>query len=165
VLCALCFARRSSLVALAAGGLYPVPWVGGGAPWALDPLPFASAISDAIRSHLLSKEHMQLGWVVRWVLSSPPRTTPRLGGAAVSCQYLPCSFLLAPRAPALRLGIKAPPSRSALAPVESPSPGAPTPTQQPGKPPCFVCLSSLRAMCLQTRDGTESPHSAAGRGI
>jgi hypothetical protein len=46
-----------------------------------------------------SKEHMELGWVVRWVLSTPPGHTPRLGGAAVSCQYLPCSFALALRAP------------------------------------------------------------------
>jgi hypothetical protein len=53
---------------------------------------------------------MQLGWVVRWVLSTPPGP-PRgwaLGGAAVSCQYIPCSFVLAPRGPALRLGVKAP---------------------------------------------------------
>jgi hypothetical protein len=52
---------------------------------------------------------MQLGWVVCCVLSTHPRVTPRLGDAAgvCSCQYLPCSFLLAPpRAPALRLGSK-----------------------------------------------------------
>jgi hypothetical protein len=39
---------------------------------------------------------------------APPQATPRLGGAAVSCQYFPCSFVLAPRAPSLRLGVKAP---------------------------------------------------------
>jgi hypothetical protein len=38
--------------------------------------------------------------VVRWVLSlvvlsTPPRATPRLGGVYVSCQYPPCSFVLA----------------------------------------------------------------------
>jgi hypothetical protein len=54
-----------------------------------------------------SKEHMQLGWVVRWVLITP-RATPRLGGAAVSCQYFPFSFTLALRAPGLRLGVNAP---------------------------------------------------------
>jgi hypothetical protein len=38
----------------------------------------------------------------------PSRAIPRLGGAVVSCQYLPCSFVLALRAPGLRLGFKAP---------------------------------------------------------
>jgi hypothetical protein len=55
-----------------------------------------------------SKEHIQLGWVVRWVLSTPPaRATPRLGGVYVSCQYFPCSFVLALRELGLRLGVKA----------------------------------------------------------
>jgi hypothetical protein len=57
------------------------------------------------------KEQMQLGGVVRWVLippPPPPRATPRLGGAAVSCQYFPCSFVLALRELGLRLGVKAP---------------------------------------------------------
>ena len=54
-----------------------------------------------------SKEHIQLGWVVRWVLNAPPRVTPRLGGVYVSCQYLPCSFVLALRELGLRLGVKA----------------------------------------------------------
>jgi hypothetical protein len=53
---------------------------------------------------------------------APPRATPRLGGVYVSCQYFPCSFVLALRELGLRLGVKAPLSRSALAPVES-SPG------------------------------------------
>jgi hypothetical protein len=53
------------------------------------------------------KEHIQLGWVVRWVLSTPPRATPRLGGVYVSCQYFPCSFVLALRKLGLRLGVKA----------------------------------------------------------
>jgi hypothetical protein len=56
---------------------------------------------------------MQLGWVVRWVLSTPPgHPTAALGGggAAVSCQYryFPCSFVLALRELGLRLGVKAP---------------------------------------------------------
>jgi hypothetical protein len=55
-----------------------------------------------------SKEHIQLGWVVRWVLSTHPRATPRLGGVSVSCQYFPCSFVLALRELGLRLGVKAP---------------------------------------------------------
>jgi hypothetical protein len=49
----------------------------------------------------------------------PPRATPRLGGAAVSCQYVPCSFVLALRELGLRLGVKAPLPLRALAPVES----------------------------------------------
>jgi hypothetical protein len=67
-----------------------------------------------------SRGHMQLGWVVRWVLSTPPGP-PHGWAAAVSCQYFPCSFVLALRELGLRLRINAP-SRSALAPVES-SPG------------------------------------------
>ena len=39
---------------------------------------------------------------------APPRATPRLGGVYVSCQYFPCSFVLALRELGLRLGVKAP---------------------------------------------------------
>ena len=38
---------------------------------------------------------------------APPRATPRLGGVYVSCQYFPCSFVLALRELGLRLGAKA----------------------------------------------------------
>jgi hypothetical protein len=41
---------------------------------------------------------------------APPRATPRLGGvyvSGVSCQYFPCSFVLALRELGLRLGVKA----------------------------------------------------------
>ena len=38
---------------------------------------------------------------------APPRATPRLGGVYVSCQYFPCSFVLALRELGLRLGVKA----------------------------------------------------------
>jgi hypothetical protein len=42
-------------------------------------------------------------------LAPPPRATPRLGaGVYVSCQYFPCSFVLALRELGLRLGVKAP---------------------------------------------------------
>jgi hypothetical protein len=39
---------------------------------------------------------------------APPRATPRLGGVytCVSCQYFPCSFVLALRELGLRLGVK-----------------------------------------------------------
>jgi hypothetical protein len=66
-----------------------------------------------------SKEHIQLGWVVRWVLSTPPGRTPRLGGVYVPCQYFPCSFVLALRELGLRLG-------------QSPTPA---PHQLPWSPP------------------------------
>jgi hypothetical protein len=56
-----------------------------------------------------SKEHMQLGWASSVGSLAHPRATPRLGGAAVSCQYFPCSFVLALRELGLRLGVKAPP--------------------------------------------------------
>jgi hypothetical protein len=65
------------------GGIFSVSW---GARWNLEPPAFASAI----KCHQTSKEHIQLGWVVRWVLSTPPapgpRATPRLGGVYVPCQ-------------------------------------------------------------------------------
>jgi hypothetical protein len=59
-----------------------------------------------------SKEHMQLGWVVRWVLSTPP-SHPAAGRPVRPCSASTSLAhfysLLAPRAPAaLRLGIKAP---------------------------------------------------------
>jgi hypothetical protein len=71
---------------------------------------------------MASKEHIQLGWVVRWVLSTPPG--PPHGWAVFPCRastslaplYSPCASL------AFGWGSKLL-SRSALAPVESP-PGA-----------------------------------------
>jgi hypothetical protein len=78
-----------------------------------------------------AKEHIahatcntQLGWVVRW----QPLATPRLGGAAVSCQYFPCSFVLAlalRASSAFYWGSKSKPALPlrALAPVGSCSPG------------------------------------------
>jgi hypothetical protein len=70
-----------------------------------------------------SKEHMQLGWVVRWVLITHPGPpcgwAPvrrcRASTASLAPLYSPCAL------PAFGRGSK-PPSRSALAPVES-SPG------------------------------------------
>jgi hypothetical protein len=72
-----------------------------------------------------SKEHMQLGWVVRWVLSAPPGHPAAGRCGRVACRasasaslaplYSPCA------SPAFDRGSK-PPSRSALAPVGS-SPG------------------------------------------
>jgi hypothetical protein len=68
--------------------------------------------SDVI-SHQNGTSNSELGWVVRWVLSTP-RATPRPDGWAVppcrvSCQYFPCSFvLLALRELGLRLGVRAP---------------------------------------------------------
>jgi hypothetical protein len=71
----------------------------------LDPLPFTNR-----KCHQMSsKEHIQLGWVVRWVLGTHPGPPHGwAGGAAVSCQYFPCSFVLALRELGLRLGVKAP---------------------------------------------------------
>jgi hypothetical protein len=85
----------------------------------LGPSPFASA--SAIKWHQKSTWN-SAGSSVKSL--APPRATPRLGGAVVSCQYFPCSFALALRAPGLWLGVKAPPSRSALAAVGS-SPAGP----------------------------------------
>jgi hypothetical protein len=68
----------------------------------LDPFPFAIAIKCHQKS-TCNSAGSSVGSL------APPRATPRLGGAAVSCQYFPCSFVPALRAPGLRLGVKAPP--------------------------------------------------------
>jgi hypothetical protein len=65
------------------------------------PPPFASAI----KCHQKSTSN-SVGSSVGSL--APLRATPRLGGAAVSCQYFPCSFVLALRELGLRLGVKAP---------------------------------------------------------
>jgi hypothetical protein len=104
-----------------AGGLCPVFW--GARCWALGPFPFAGV--SVISHQMPSKEHMQLGWVVRWVLSAPPGHPAAGRCGRVACRasasaslaplYSPCA------SPAFDRGSK-PPSRSALAPVGS-SPG------------------------------------------
>ena len=66
----------------------------------LDPFPFASAI----KCHQKSTSN-SAGSSVGSL--APPRATPRLGGVYVSCQYFPCSFVLALRELGLRLGVKA----------------------------------------------------------
>jgi hypothetical protein len=101
-----------------------------------------------------SKEHIQLGWVVRWVISTP-RATPRLGGVCVPCQYLPSSFVLALRELGLRLGVKS------QLPLRASSRGAP-----PGAPNAlsvFIpgCLSWLTpARASKTRLGVCSAGGA-----
>jgi hypothetical protein len=82
-----------------AGGLYLNSWGG----WWMQggPSPFASAIKCHQKS-TCNSAGSSVGSLAH------PRATPRLGGAAVSCQYFPCSFALALRAPGLRLGVKAP---------------------------------------------------------
>ena len=66
----------------------------------LDPPTFASAI----KCHQKSTSN-SAGSSVGSL--APPRATPRLGGVYVSCQYFPCSFVLALRELGLRLGVKA----------------------------------------------------------
>jgi hypothetical protein len=84
----------------------------------LDPPTFASAI----KCHQKSTSNSAGSSVGS--LAPPPRATPRLGGVYVSCQYLPCSFVLCTRPARARpsIGGQSPNSRSAPAPVES-SPG------------------------------------------
>jgi hypothetical protein len=95
-------ALRMSDVCISAGGLYPIPW---GAR-CVGPPPVRKC------HQMPSKEHMQLGWVVRWVLSTPPGhpTAGRRCGRVVPvpASYYPCSFVLALRELGLRLGAKAP---------------------------------------------------------
>jgi hypothetical protein len=68
----------------------------------LGPFPFASAIKSHQKS-TCNSAGSSVGSL------APHRATRlQLGGAAVSCQYFPCSFVLAPRAHGLRLGVKAP---------------------------------------------------------
>jgi hypothetical protein len=68
-----------------------------------------------------SKEHIQLGWVVRWVLSTPPG--PPHGWAVCTCRASTClAPLYSPCASSAFDWVSKPHSRSAPAPVES-SPG------------------------------------------
>jgi hypothetical protein len=53
----------------------PISW-GLGCSCSLGPPTF---FASAIKHQMSSKEHIQLGWVARWVLSTPRRATPRLG--------------------------------------------------------------------------------------
>jgi hypothetical protein len=75
------------------------------------------------RSQVPSKEHIQLGWVVRWILSTPPGHP----AAGRCCRVVPvpplllCTLYSPCASSAFDWGSK-PPSRSALAPVGS-SPG------------------------------------------
>jgi hypothetical protein len=82
-----------------------------------------------------------------WWYPVPPPATPRLGGAAVSCQYFPCSYVPALREPGLFDRGPNPPSRSALAPVGS-SPG---PVLSPVTVLSNPQFASLKPW-LQTRD-------------
>ena len=87
------FGVRSS-----AQGGYPIPW---GARW--------TPSHSQVPSNVIKRAHVtRLGRRPLGPYLAHPRATQRLGGAAVSCQYFPCSFVLAPRAPGLRLGTKAP---------------------------------------------------------
>jgi hypothetical protein len=100
----------------APGGLSSIPW---GARWALDPPAFASAI----KCHQKSTSN-SAGSSVGSL--APPRATPDPAagrgcwGVYVSCQYFPCSFVLALRDLGLRLGVKAP------LPLRASSRGVPT---------------------------------------
>jgi hypothetical protein len=67
----------------------------------LVPFPFASAIK-CHQKITCNSAGSSVGSL------APPRATPRLGGAVVSCQYFPCSFVLALRELGLRLGVKSP---------------------------------------------------------
>jgi len=83
----------------------------------LDPPAFASAIKCHQKS-TSSSAGSSVGSL------APPRATPRLGGVYASCQYFPCSFVLALRELGLRLGVKAQlPLRASSRGV--PLPGAP----------------------------------------
>jgi hypothetical protein len=105
---------------------HPIPWgarcsLAVGSQWAVGPSPSASRKCH----HMPSKEHMghgtrnSAGSCVGSL--SPPPGHPAAGAGRcavrsacrVSCQYLPCPFALALRAPGLRLGAKVhPPLRA-----------------------------------------------------
>jgi hypothetical protein len=104
----------------------------------LDPLP--SAI--AIKCHQQSKCN-SAGSSVGFL--SPPRATPRLGGAAVSCQYFPCSFVLALRELGLRLGVKAPLPLRASSRGVLPGAGALAGYRTPIQPVCSISARPSRA--------------------
>jgi hypothetical protein len=123
--------RAPSSSSSAAGGIFSV-LSSPGSCWGAHWTPPRSQVQ--VPSDVSSKEHIQLGWVVRWVLSSPPRATPRLGGVYVSCQCPPCSFVLCTR-PA-----RARPSVGGQSPT-------PAPRQLPWGPPRGWCSGPALAGC------------------
>jgi hypothetical protein len=129
----------------------PVPARRGALPnflgCSLGPFPFA------IRKchQMSSKEHMKLGWVVRWVLSTPPGH-PTAGRCGRVVPVLPLLLCTRPARAQPSVGgpPPPPPSRSALAPMES-SPGpvlSPVTVLQFSQ---FVLVAHLKPW-LQTRD-------------
>jgi hypothetical protein len=82
----------------------------------LGPFPFASAIKCHQKS-TCNSAGSSVGFLSHKPPAPPAPTAGRCG--RVVPVYFPCSFVLAPRAPALRLGVKSPLHRSALAPVGS----------------------------------------------
>jgi hypothetical protein len=115
-------------VAGAGGTRSPIPW---GARWG----PSRSQVpSDVIkRAHTT-----RLGRPLGVGSLAPPRATPRLGGATVSCQCLPCSFVLALRELGLRLGVKAPLPLRASSRGVLPGAGALAGYRTPIQPVCFT---------------------------
>jgi hypothetical protein len=77
----------------------------------LDPFPFASAINHQM-PHVIKRAHATRrpgGWVVRWVLSTPPGH-PAAGWCGRVVPVPPLLLcILALRAPGLRLGVNPPP--------------------------------------------------------
>jgi hypothetical protein len=90
-------------------GLYPIPW---GARW-LGRFPFASAIKCHQKS-TCNSAGSSVGSLVLSTPPGPPAHGRAVGGAAVSCQYFPCScscscsFVLVLSAPSVQLGVKPP---------------------------------------------------------
>jgi hypothetical protein len=117
----------------------------------LGPFPFASAIKCHQKS-TCNSAGSSVGSLAH------TRATPRLGGAAVSCQYFPCSFVLAPRAPALRLGVQAPlplraSSRRGVLPARG-LPGWPNALPVSSVIHPRTAVSSFRASWLQIEIGS-----------
>jgi hypothetical protein len=130
----------------------PVAHQGGALPnslgCSLGPFPFASAIKCHQKSTCNSA-----GSSVGSLLAPPPRATPRLGGAAVSCQYFPCSFVLTLREFGLRLGVKVPLPLRASSRGVLPGAGALVGYRTSIQP---VCSNSARAAKSRSRLCTAS---------
>jgi hypothetical protein len=162
------------------GGLYPIPW--GAARWAP---PRSQVPSDVIKSqkstctcttcncncNSLGSRLAAGGW--RLVAGSGsgsvgslahPRATPRLGSAAVSCPYVPCAMVLAPR----REAAAARPSIGGQSPP--PAPRASSRGVLPGR---FFCAPAVpfrahgwaaggSASWIRTRLLSPGPHHPCG---
>jgi hypothetical protein len=123
-----------------AGGIFSAPW---GARW--------TPPRSQVPSNVIKRAHPTSNSAGSSSVGSlaPPRATPRLGSVYVSCQYFPCSFVLALRELGLRLGVKAQLPLRASSRGVLPGPGALAAGRWPVTVLQFRAAGSLKQLLLR----------------